>query len=52
MKYFLAIMACMMLDIIDPIEPTGCSRDNDYVYINADVQKEAPATTTAPMPAE
>lgn len=42
MKYFLAIMACMMLDII---EPTGCSRDTESYDTAA--QTESPAPNTA-----
>lgn len=44
MKYFLAIMACMMLDVI---EPTGCSRDTESVPSGVDTQVEAPAQTPA-----
>lgn len=47
MKYFLAIMACMMLDII---EPTGCSRDTidtDVPQTNVAQQSNTPAQTPA-----
>lgn len=47
MKYFLAIMACIMLDVIDPIEPVGCSRDTESVPSSVDTQVEAPAQTPA-----
>lgn len=48
MKYFLAIMACVMLDLIDPIEPVGCSRD----VADTPSQVETPAPTPATTPAE
>lgn len=47
MKYFLAIMACMMLDII---EPTGCSRDivdSDVPQTDVVQQDNVPAQTPA-----
>lgn len=47
MKYFLAIMACIMLDVIDPIEPVGCSRDTEGMPDNVESQVEQPVQTPA-----
>ncbi|MDO4212242.1 MAG: hypothetical protein Q4D23_11135 [Bacteroidales bacterium] len=44
MKYFLAIMACMMLDVIEPV---GCSRDTESVPSGVDTQVETPTQTPA-----
>lgn len=37
MKYFLAIMACMLLDIIEPV---GCSRDTECTNDNTSTTVE------------
>lgn len=44
MKYFLVIMSCMLLDVIEPV---GCSRDTESIDSNADVPVEQPAPTPA-----
>lgn len=44
MKFFLIIMSCMLLDVIEPV---GCSRDTEYVDGNTDVPVEHPVQTPA-----
>lgn len=44
MRYFLTIMACMMLDIIEPV---GCSRDSD-APVTEKPQTSAPAVADSP----
>lgn len=44
MKYFLIIMSCVLLDVIEPV---GCSRDAEYVDGSTDVPVEQPVPTPA-----
>lgn len=49
MKYFSIIIACIMLDII---EPTGCSRHSDEPLPDQNIEYSNPAATPAPAVAE
>lgn len=49
MKYFSIIIACIMLDVIEPV---GCSRHSDEPLPDQQVENVAPVATPVPAVAE